>query len=591
VSGPDPQQLHRQVTAGRLGRAGSSRLAAARVAVDRTGQHLDTARSVLGAAWTGSTASAAARTLDGRSAALLAADAELGVAQQLLEGIARTQQDVARAADRLLLSWLATVAARALTDPVTTAGVTVAVARELHALRDHLDGELARTATAFDALAGGAVVAAPLRPAPGSDGLPPEGADPNEVARWWRALPHPQQEALQRSAPEELAALTGLPPVVLDRVNRTRLSRDLWRLAHPAGAPITGDAFTGGDLADMVALRGAVTVRGHAAQVASAALDTARSVAAGAGPVLLLRYSTQDDRGVVVAVGDPSTATDVAVTVPGTSSSVAQTRIEQAVALRAQMDAADPSGTHAAVQWVDYRAPTSLLDPEVARLGLATRAADHLVAEVAGWRAAAQQAGTAPAHVTAVGHSYGSTVVGLAGARGLAADDIVLLGSPGVTVDRASQLTPGVGHVWAARAEHDPVVQATAGSWFSPGATDGPYDRAFGARQFAADDPASLLGAHSTYYEPGSESLRNLGAIATGDLGQVTSARPDGLGEAAGDVLRHAAEAGRALGAGDPDAAAGAVRAGLGDLVGDAGDAVLGGLGWATSELRGLDRR
>jgi hypothetical protein len=290
-------------------------------------------------------------------------------------------------------------------------------------------------------------------------------------------------------------------------------------------------------------------------------------------------------------VGDPSTATDVAVTVPGTSSSVAQTRIEQAVALRAQMDAADPSGTHAAVQWVDYEAPTSLLDPEVARLGLATQAADHLVGEVAGWRAAAQQAGTAPPHVTAVGHSYGSTVVGLAGSRGLAADDIVLLGSPGVAVDRASQLTPGVGHVWAARAEHDPVVQATAGSWFSPGATDGPYDRAFGARLFAADDPASLLGAHSTYYEPGSESLRNLGAIATGDLGEVTSARPDGLGEAAGDVLRHTAEMGRALGAGDRDAAAEAVLAGLGDLAGDAGDAVLGGLGWATSELRGLDRR
>ena len=185
MSGPDPQQLHRQVTAGRLGRAGSGRLAEARVAVDRTGQHLDTARSVLGAAWTGSTASAAARTLDGRSAALLAADAELGVAQQLLAGIARTQQDVARAADRLLLSWLATVAVHALTDPVTTAGVTVAVVtvavvRELHALRDHLDGELARTATAFDALAGGPVVAAPVRPAPGPDGLPPEGADPNE---------------------------------------------------------------------------------------------------------------------------------------------------------------------------------------------------------------------------------------------------------------------------------------------------------------------------------------------------------------------------------------------------------------------------
>lgn len=207
---------------------------------------------------------------------------------------------------------------------------------------------------------------------------------------------------------------------------------------------------------------------------------------------------------MVVSVGDPTSAGDVAVTVPGTSSSVAQTRVEQAVALRAQMDADDPTGSHAVVQWVDYEAPSDLLDPEVAQLELATHAADQLVAEVAGWRAAAQEAGTPAPHVTAVGYSYGSTVVGLAGARGLAVDDLVLLGSPGVGVDSATQLSPAAGHVWAARAEHDPVVQATAGSWFSPGATTGPYDSGFGARLFAADDPASLLGAHSTYYDPGS---------------------------------------------------------------------------------------
>lgn len=227
----------------------------------------------------------------------------------------------------------------------------------------------------------------------------------------------------------------------------------------------------------------------------------------------------------------------------------------------------------------------------MAQLELATHAADQLVTEVAGWRAAGQEAGTPAPHVTAVGHSYGSTVVGLAGARGLAVDDLVLLGSPGAGVDSATQLSPAAGHVWAARAEHDPVVQATAGSWFSPGATTGPYDPGFGARLFAADGPASLLGAHSTYYDPGSESLRNLAAIATGDSGEVSAAERDGLGEAADDVTRHTGDVGRALVAGDLDAATEATRSGFGDLVGDAGDTVLGGLGWAASELRGLGRR
>jgi hypothetical protein len=123
-----------------------------------------------------------------------------------------------------------------------------------------------------------------------------------------------------------------------------------------------------------------------------------------------------------------------------------------------------------------------------------------------------------------VGHSYGSTTVGYAGLNGLAADDIAFVGSPGVGASNADQLSVGAGHVYAGATEHDPVVQGTSSDWFTAdGSSTGPYDSDFGAKVFGTPDSTSLLGAHSDYYQEGSESVSNLAKIATGDGGSVTS--------------------------------------------------------------------
>jgi len=170
----------------------------------------------------------------------------------------------------------------------------------------------------------------------------------------------------------------------------------------------------------------------------------------------------------------------------------------------------------------------------------------RLVGDVAGWRAAA---GTQQ-HVTVIGHSYGSTLVGFAGQQGLAADDIAVVGSPGVGASSAGGLSAGRGHVWAGSAEHDPVVQATQGSWFTDnGSGVGPYDKAFGAHQFDTTSAANTADAHSTYYDGGSSPLRNLAAISTGDFAAVTGANANEvatanparqLAEGAGDAIRGA---------------------------------------------------
>jgi hypothetical protein len=110
--------------------------------------------------------------------------------------------------------------------------------------------------------------------------------------------------------------------------------------------------------------------------------------------------------------------------------------------------------------------------------------------------------------------------------NGLKADDIAFVGSPGVGASNVDQLSAGRGHVYVGGAEHDPVIQATSGDWFTKdGSSTGPYDSSFGARQFGTSGESWVGHAHSSYYDKGSESLDNLAKIATGHGGDVSAQR------------------------------------------------------------------
>jgi pimeloyl-ACP methyl ester carboxylesterase len=104
----------------------------------------------------------------------------------------------------------------------------------------------------------------------------------------------------------------------------------------------------------------------------------------------------------------------------------------------------------AVVAWLGYDPPDGVLaavDPRPAREG-----ADALAAQVASLRGSGAQ------RVVVVGHSYGGLVASLAAAGGMDADEVVLLGSPGLGVDDRAQLDlPPGADLWAAAAEGDPV--------------------------------------------------------------------------------------------------------------------------------------
>ena len=97
--------------------------------------------------------------------------------------------------------------------------------------------------------------------------------------------------------------------------------------------------------------------------------------------------------------------------------------------------------------------------------------------------------------------------------RGLDADSVIFVGSPGVGVERASDL--GVKEVWASNADHDLVGKL--GSYGpSPTAPE------FQGRGFQSDPgtpnwpPTDVVPSHSEYWEKDSKSLKAIGKIVTG---------------------------------------------------------------------------
>ncbi|RLV68261.1 Abhydrolase_8 domain containing protein [Streptomyces sp. CBMAI 2042] len=160
--------------------------------------------------------------------------------------------------------------------------------------------------------------------------------------------------------------------------------------------------------------------------------------------------------------------------------------------------------------------------------------------------------------MTAIGHSYGSRTVGAATQQGggiPGVDDIVLVGSPGLGVDRAEDLGIGKDHVFVGAADNDVVTRlpskeqgllAAAGRALGPAGSlavdvvhpgdddlwfgKDPASEDFGGRRFAVDPGPPLIGlgrvtldAHSQYFNPklDSASADSIAMVVAGRGHQV----------------------------------------------------------------------
>jgi hypothetical protein len=374
---------------------------------------------------------------------------------------------------------------------------------------------------AHDARLAGALVAAGAV-GPGAVGAPVDGPAPAAVALWWTALGRDERDRLTVGRPDLVGALDGIPARDRDRANRLRLAaarRD--GQAEEAALERARDHASG--FADLQDVEGRLAeVRARLGRLA--AVDEA---AARPGHGLLALDPTSGR--AAVATGDIDHARHVGVFVPGFTA-----RAEDLPERVAELDAvAARAGPDAAmVAWYDYAAPqwAEVGDPARSVLGTgpASQGAGRLASFVAGLDAARPDG---PAHVTALGHSYGSLTVAqaLPVARGV--DDVVLLGTPGVTPAPARP-----GHVWVAEARGDLVADA---GWFGPdpnssstlrGMSTAPQPARTGASGTALP-PTDGSSGHGEYLRPGTTSAEGVAAVVGGRADDVVGDRTVGAGD------------------------------------------------------------
>ncbi|MCE7031118.1 alpha/beta hydrolase family protein [Lysobacter sp. GX 14042] len=329
---------------------------------------------------------------------------------------------------------------------------------------------------------------------------PPDGMDAAATMQWWNGLSGAEQQVHLYGQPSALGGMEGLPAEVRHEANLQVLR---------------GDAAAGSQ-----------------PQEAQALLD--RIEQSWNGPegerIHLLDYQPPgrdgQDAKVVASIGNPDHADNVAVYVPGTGSDLGNFggSLDRADALRAQSEMVPGSGDTVTIAWLGYDAPDHI--PAAVLPGYALDGAPELQSFTQGLRET-----NSDARVTVIGHSYGSTVVGTADALdgGLGVDDIIALGSPGmgyeqpsnvgflfddITIGDVGEMNIDADHFWAGANSNDVVTYTQAHG-------NSPVDWSFGGQRIATGD----LSGHSSYWDNGSESMRNQAYIITGNHEQVTTER------------------------------------------------------------------
>ena len=295
--------------------------------------------------------------------------------------------------------------------------------------------------------------------------VPGPETEPAEVDGWWQALSADARASVMTAAPELLGNLDGLPGHARDRANRARLPREralleakVARLEQRLMDNWFGGSFTDDDAA-----------LGYARDKLRA-LDKVEEVLRppATDRFLLVLDSSGEQLKAAVAVGDVDRADHVGVFTPGFTTTVQDSLVgydRQLAALQAESaDIADQEGTGtvATVAWLGYEAPqtASVWRPSrsVATDEAASRGAVRLESFYDGLDAARK----VPAHLTALGHSYGSLTTGLALQRGTGVDDAVFFGSPGIGTDDVDDLGLRPGRVFAVEARRDAVADLAA---------------------------------------------------------------------------------------------------------------------------------
>ncbi|WP_406363254.1 alpha/beta hydrolase [Streptomyces sp. NBC_01579] len=372
----------------------------------------------------------------------------------------------------------------------------------------------------------------------------PHDASPAERKAWWAGLTQEQREEYLAVYPDRIGNLDGIPAVVRDAANRDNLQLLIGKLEG------RDDAMAETQLAGL-------------REIDRQLRDDRKP------PMFLLGIGDEGNGRAIVSYGNPDTARNVSAYVPGLGTSLddefAKNDLKRARDTAIGIQRHDSSS--AAIVWLGYDAPQTPIDDPLGSFAVAgdERAEKGGAAYNSFMRGLAVTNENENPHLTAIGHSYGSRTVGAATQQGggiPGVDDIVLVGSPGVGVDRAEDLGVGKDHVFVGAAEHDvvtkvpsrqqtavgavgliaagPVASYIVGDIADRGDDDlwfgrDPASKAFGARRFHVDEGPQLVSsdglsidAHSQYFDPerNAVSADSIALIAAGQSRELKMEEP-----------------------------------------------------------------
>ncbi|MEV6981668.1 alpha/beta hydrolase [Sphaerisporangium sp. NPDC051017] len=374
----------------------------------------------------------------------------------------------------------------------------------------------------------------------------------NRLSAWWHQLGKPAQERLINQSPQLIGSLNGLPAATRDQANRKYLTAEKsWlasELARVSALPVFNPM--------LAAVRKAKIeeVQLKMRQLTSVEQALARGGQNGLPQTYLLQIELGGLGKTAISFGNPDDADNIVAYVPGTGTKLEGSKgdAKRASDMWARAHVFDPDMKIASIAWLGYAAPQwgdagPLHTP--ATLDDA-RAGAPLLASFADGLHAAHQAAS-DARFTVLGHSYGSTVTGVAAQMRPKsfADQLIFVGSPGVVAEHAKDL--GVDSVWVGEAPNDPVgdigslgpvnrisdppgvlsaLVSGAISGVGPFGSD-PSRSKFGAKRFYVPDSGdSLLSfrGHSSYWgkdergwDQRSTSLWNIGRLITGQYDEL----------------------------------------------------------------------
>ncbi len=338
---------------------------------------------------------------------------------------------------------------------------------------------------------------------------------PDNHARWWYDLAPVDQETAVAETPRAVGSLTGLPGSVLDRALRATLPQHLEDLTQEKKRVVpTADPTAIQRVKDKIA----------SLEELSKVLDEPDR--------MLLGLGVDGERvKAAVAVGDVDSALHVGVYTPGMGSTVhgsisryddEMDRLRQrAIGMGVDAD------TVATVTWLGYEAPLGVNDVRKRESAIAGSRLLRRFTE--GMRSPREDR----FHLTAIGHSYGSTTTALALLEfEHRIDDAVFFGSPGLATNDVSALGLPPGHVYLLEARADPVADL---GFFG----DDPNQlEQVVILSTGPSDVGTEISGHASYLDEGSTSQHNIATV----VGGVPDLAVHGMVPGFGDRVRQVIE-------------------------------------------------